>query len=173
MQPLPQAFDAHLLDDIVCEGHHEQHAGFGFGYSSRTHVEKGVRVELAGRCAVAALHVVGIDFELRLGIDVGLLGGAEVAVGLYGRGLLGALPHENAAVEDPRGRVFEYIFEELVAGAVGGFVVDEGEVVDGLPLVGHRHAVEMRLGAFSFECDGEVVARVAIVQGDAVDQHVR
>ena len=120
VQPLFQLFDANFLYDVVGEGHHEQHAGLGFGYAARTHVEEGVpRRSWPVVAPWAALHVVGVDFELGLGIDVCLLGGAEVAVGLYGRGLLSSLAHENTAVEDTCGRVFEYILEEFVAGAAG------------------------------------------------------
>ena len=55
----------------------------------------------------------------------------------------------------------------------GRLVVDEGEVVDRLPLVGHGHAVEVGPRAPSpSRGDVVVVAGIPVMQGDAVDQDV-
>lgn len=83
------------------------------------------------------------------------------------------LTHENPPVENTRCGIFEHVFEEFVACTVRGFVVDKGKVVDQLPLVGYGHAIEMCLGMFSGQSDVVIVAGVAVVQGDAVDQYVR
>ena len=173
MQTFFQFLDAHFFDNIVRKGHHEQHTGFGLGNTARAHVEKCVTIELSHCGTVAAFYIIGIYFELRLGIDVRFFGGTEVAVGLYGRGLLRTLTHENPSVENTRCGVFEHIFEEFVACAVGRFVVDKGKVVDQLPLVGYGHAIEMCLGMFSGQSDIVIVAGIAVVQGDTVDQYVR
>lgn len=58
------------------------------GIPRELHVEKSIAVELSHCGAVAAFYIIGIYFELRLGIDVRFFGGTEVAVGLYGRGFL-------------------------------------------------------------------------------------
>ena len=43
----------------------------GFVDTPRAEVEEGIAVDLAHRGAVGALHIVGVDFELRLGIRLG------------------------------------------------------------------------------------------------------
>ena len=57
-------------------------AGFVFGNTSLLHVEECILVELSHSGAVAALYIVGIYFELWLGVYVCALCQAEVAVGL-------------------------------------------------------------------------------------------
>jgi hypothetical protein len=57
-----------------------------------------------GRLAVAgradALHVVGVDLEFGLGVDLGARGQQQVATRLPGLRLLGALVHDGLAIED-------------------------------------------------------------------------
>ena len=59
-------------------------------------VEDRVLIELADGRPVGALHVVGIDLELRLGVDLRLVGEQQVLVGLLGVGLLGVLVHDRS-----------------------------------------------------------------------------
>ena len=44
-------------------------ARFTFGNAARAQVEKRIRIEIADRCAMGALHIVGENFQLRLQID--------------------------------------------------------------------------------------------------------
>jgi len=56
--------------------------------ATRPQIEDRVLVELTHRCAVRALYVVGEDFELRLRIDLRLVGEQQGLVRLLGVGLL-------------------------------------------------------------------------------------
>ena len=60
-------------------------------------VEELGRIELPDGRAVRALHVVGEDLELRLGVDGRVVGNKQVLIALLGVGLLRDLPYDNAA----------------------------------------------------------------------------
>ena len=78
----------------------DQHvARLGVGQAAGAQIEDRVVVELADRRAVRALHVVGEDLELRLGVDGRAVGQQQRAVGLLGVGLLRVLPDDDLAVE--------------------------------------------------------------------------
>ena len=68
--------------------------------AARAQVEQRLLVELADRRAVRALHVVGVDLQLRLGVDLRVVGEQQVMVGLLGVGLLRVLADDDPAVED-------------------------------------------------------------------------
>ena len=59
--------------------------------AARAQVEHRVLVELTDRRPVRALHVVGEDLELRLGVDLRLVAQEQRPVGLLGVGLLRVL----------------------------------------------------------------------------------
>ena len=69
------------------------------GEAAGAQVEHRVVVELPDRRAVRALHVVGEDLELRLGVDLRVVGEQQRAVGLLGVGLLRVRPDDDLAVE--------------------------------------------------------------------------
>ena len=95
MQAVPQCIEADSIDYFAQEGEHQQHAGFFQGDAALLHVEQSRVVQLAYGGSVAALHVVGIDFKLRLCVHPGVAGGAKVAVGLLRRGMLGPRSHQD------------------------------------------------------------------------------
>ena len=76
------------------------------------------------------LYVVGVDLQLRLGVDRGIVGQQQGLVGLLGVGLLGVLANEDLAVEDAVGLAVENALVQLMAGAVRPGVVDLGVVID-------------------------------------------
>ena len=79
-------------------------ARLGLADAAGAQVEDRVRVELADRRAVRALHVVGEDLELRLGVDQGVARQQQVLVRLLRVGLLRVRPDDDLAVEDRRAR---------------------------------------------------------------------
>ena len=129
-------------------------------------------VELADGRAVRAFHVVGEDFQLRLGVDGGVGREQQSLVGLLGVGLLGVGMNEDFAVEDAVGSAVEDGLVQLVAIAVRLGVVDARVIVDELPAAGHREAVEDALAAFGAEDGVDVVADEGAAQGDAVRAEV-
>ncbi len=54
------------------------------GQSTRAQVEQGILVQMAHRCTVGALDVVGEDFQARPGIDLAVVREEQVLVGLAG-----------------------------------------------------------------------------------------
>jgi len=67
---------------------------------------------------VRALHVVGVDLELRLAVGARFGGEQQVVVGLLRVGALRAGPHDDASVEDAMRPLGQHAVEELVARAV-------------------------------------------------------
>ena len=101
----------------TCAGERvDQHvARLGVGQAARAQVEDRVVVELADRRAVRALHVVGEDLELRLGVDRRVVGEQQRPVRLLGVGLLRVLADDDLAVEDRARRAAEDALVDLVA----------------------------------------------------------
>src|SRR5262249_4473441 len=81
-----------------------------FADTAGTQVEQGFFAELPYRRPVAAFYVVGIYFELRLGVDGRLIADDQVVVLLKGIGLLRILVDIDLAVEDARGLFEQYAF---------------------------------------------------------------
>jgi hypothetical protein len=78
----------------------DQHvARLGRRQAARPQVEQRVLVELPDRRPVRALHVVGEDLELRLGVDRRVVGEQQRLVRLLRVGLLRVLPDDDLAVE--------------------------------------------------------------------------
>jgi hypothetical protein len=91
---------------------------------------------------VGTLHVVGVDLQLRLGVDLRLGAGQQVLVGQLGTGLLGLRMDVDASVEHRRGAIGDDAAKRLVTGAVGHRVLDAGVVVDVLVAARQVDAVE-------------------------------
>ena len=108
---------------------------------------------------MGALHVVGEDLELRLGVDLGPVAEQQVAVGLLGVGLLRLGLHEHLAVEDRARPAVEDALVDLPAPAVGLVVVDGGVVVHHLLAAGEVEAVHQGLDVLVVEPDVQVVPR--------------
>ena len=68
VQTVAKSFKCNLVNHLAHEGSHEELACFNKADTTLLHVEEGILVELAYGSAVAALHIVGIDLELRLSI---------------------------------------------------------------------------------------------------------
>ena len=68
--------------------------------AARHQVEQMVAVDLGDGRAVAALHVVGEDLELRLGRELAIVRQKQRVAGHLGVGLLRVLMHVDAALED-------------------------------------------------------------------------
>src|SRR5215208_3647720 len=87
-------------------------------------VKEFLRIDLAHRCAVRAFHVVGVNLQLRLRVDAGLVRQQEVLVGLQRISLLRAFTNEYLAVENRPSVAVENSFVKLVTVAVRLLVID-------------------------------------------------
>src|ERR1043165_6870779 len=114
-------------------------------------VKNGFLVQLPDRRAVGALHVVGVNLELRLGVRGGVVGKQKILIGLFRVGFLRDLLHEDAAVEDALGFVVEDAVEVFVAGAMRLGVLDNHVVIGQLLAAREIEPVENALQTLTRE----------------------
>src|ERR1051325_10320215 len=103
--------------------------GSRFIQAARAQVKERIVLYLANSCAVGALHIVSVDFKLRLGIDLRVIGKQQVAVGLLGVRLLGVFMNDNPAMENAVSLPVQNPVVKLAAVAVRTRVLDEHVVV--------------------------------------------
>ncbi len=115
---------------------------------------------------MAAFDVVGVDLQLWLGIDFGVLGQEQVAVGLVRIGMLGIGMHHHLTVEHGARGAGQHALIELAALALRPGVVDARVVVDMLPPAGHVQPVERAFGALGVQPDLDVGPRQGAAQGE-------
>ena len=108
----------HAVEAFARERHEQQAARGDFVDAAGAQIEKRVFLDLADGRAVRAFHVVGVDFELRLGVDLRLIGKQQVAIGLLGVGFLRVLVDDDAAMENAVRTAVENAVVELAAAAV-------------------------------------------------------
>ena len=105
---------------------------------------------------MGAADVVGKDLELRVGVDDRVVGQHEIAVGLFGVGLLRILVDDDAAVEDRPRRSAENALVKLKAVAVGLCMPHRDVGVRLLFAIGDVEAVEGCNGCFAVENDVDI-----------------
>jgi hypothetical protein len=110
---------------------------------------------------VGALHVVGVDLELRPGLGQRARRQQQVRVRLLGVGLLGPLADDDATVEHAARAAIEDRLVQLAAVAVRLRVVEQGVVVDVLRAADQDQAVEPAGRARAVEAGHDVVAHQA------------
>jgi len=106
--------------------------------SSRSQVEQGILVHLADRRTVGALHIIGVDLQLRLGIDLRVVREQQIAVRLLGVGLLRVLVDHNATVENAVRMPIENSVVKLSTARVRAGVLDQHVIVQVLMAVADK-----------------------------------
>ena len=142
-------WNADGTDNLVCESRHQHHSGLVFANASLAHIKQRTLVQLAHSGAVAALYIIGVNLELRLGVHPRRRRYADVFVRLLGVGFLRVGAHKNVAAEHANRFVVEHVFVEFVAGAVGHGVVNVGEVIDVLVPRWQRQTIDAGLGVLA------------------------
>src|SRR5437867_5637195 len=145
-------------DDIAPERIYQEIAGRLQADAAGTQVEKGILIETADGGAMVALHIVGANFQLRLGVDHRAIREQQILVGLPGVGLLRVRAHEDPAIEDPARPSVEDALVELAAGTVWPGVVDARVVVHMLSAGSKVEAVEHALRSLSIQHRVDIVA---------------
>src|SRR5204863_9051132 len=107
-QPFLLGLRATAADDLARKAVREQAARGWFSQPPTAKVEQHFLVELADGSSVGALHVVGQDLELWLGVYRRLAGEQQIAVRLLSVRLLRFLIDDDFAVEDRSRRAIEY-----------------------------------------------------------------
>ena len=155
-------------DDRFGERADQQGARVGFVEPARAQVEEGGRIELADGRAVAALHVVRVDLELRLGVDLGACGEQQVAARLARVGLLRARPDDDLAVEHAAATLAGDAAIVLVAGRVRGCVIDRRVRIQVLGRERREQSVQRDVRAGPLQRRGEIQAGETRAQRDVV-----
>src|SRR5699024_9063769 len=127
----------------------QDRARAGFVDAAAAQVVDGVLIELAHGRAMGGDDVVGVDFQFRLGIDLGLLGQQQGIRGLLGIGFLCVLVNDDLAVEHAAAAAIQNTFEDFAAGAVRDGVIDPGVVVDVLAVVADEYAIQPDFGVLA------------------------
>src|SRR6185312_3964541 len=89
-QMLAQRLVRQIIQHRATERGSQQRACLGQRDAARTQVEQRTLVELADGGSVGGLHFVGIDFKLRLGVDLGTRRQQQVLVAEVGVAAVGA-----------------------------------------------------------------------------------
>src|SRR3546814_20353028 len=95
---------------------------------------------------MAALHVVGVDLELRSRVDLGAGRQQQRATQLVAVRLLRGALDMNLALEDAPGTAVEHPLVDLTGAAAGRAVANMGHVVENLRPGGHVRSEERRVG---------------------------
>ena len=174
-QRVAQAGVLDALDRLADEGLHQQRLGLGLGNAARHQIELQVLVERAGGRAVAALHVVGENLQLRLVVGLGLVGQQQRPRHHLGVGLLRVRPHDDLALEHAAALAVEHRREHLAALAAAGLVVGHQRGVDVLLALEQARAAQARDRALAVEAHEQLVAHhaAADVEGEIVEPRVR
>jgi len=133
----------YFFRDVEGKGVDKKGPGCGFADPTGAKIEQGIFTELSHGGTVTALHVVGIDLQLGLGINGRFFADDEVVILLKGVRLLRVLVYKDLAVEDTGGLLEQHALVELVAKTKRLLVVDEGMVIDQLLAGGEVEAVQM------------------------------
>ena len=140
VQFLPRRSKAHAVGDFAGE-RVNQHAPRRLRIQAAgAQIKNRLLVQLPDRRAVRALHVIGVNLQLRLRVHGRFIGKEEVLVRLFGVGLLRDLLHKNPAMENAFRFVVENAVEIFMAGAVRLRVLDDHVMVGELFALGQTHA---------------------------------
>src|SRR4051812_35579594 len=103
------------LDGVTNESLDQQRLRLRLRNATCTQIEQQVFVKIAGRGAVAALHVVGVDLELGLVVDFSLFRKHQRVRAHLGVGLLRAGLDDDLALENSAALVIKNGLEYLAA----------------------------------------------------------
>ena len=142
--PANRAF-LHASQTFSCKCRSKRFRAAVFVNSARAQVEERFFVDLPNRCSMRALHVVGVDLQLGLGVDLRVVGEEQVAVGLFRVGLLRIFVHDDPAMKDAMRMVVENSVVELAAAAMRTCMFDPGIPGCVVPFPhGHRRSATPR-----------------------------
>ena len=135
----------------------QQIARSGIRQAAALEVEHFICFQLADRGAVRAFDVVGEDLQLRLGIDMGLVGNQQIARLLSGVGLLRAFAHQDLAVEHGVRCAADHGLVQLPAAAMCMRVVDAAVHVGQLPPADQCQTIDGEVGRFTSLSNGQIL----------------
>ncbi len=89
----------HAVETFAGESKEQEFARRRFIDTASAQIEQSILRHLADGGAVSAFHVVGVDFQLRLGIKLRVVRQQQIAIGLLGVGFLSVFVDDDAAVK--------------------------------------------------------------------------
>ncbi len=122
---------------------------------------------------MGAFHVVGVNLQLRLGIDLRVIGKQQVAVGLFRVGFLRVFVNNDAAVKNAVRVTIENAVIELAAAAMRTGMLDEHVIVHVLAAVADEQPVDQTLAAFAGQHRMNVVTNKPPAQKHRMRTHIR
>src|SRR5262249_45848349 len=131
-----ERIDRDTADDVVGKGVSQQLPGLLLADAARLQIEDLFLIELANARSVRALDIIGVNLQLRLGVDHCIVRQQQRLVGLACVRLLGILVDVNLAVEDAAGPAIKDALVKLMAGAARLGVVDPRVIVNQLIAAG-------------------------------------
>src|SRR3712207_9423298 len=97
MQAIAQRLKLHLVDYLIDKGKLKQQLSLFLADTTLPHVEHSGVIELSYRRTMGTLHVIGVDFQHRLGVHTGGIGSYKILIGFLTDGLLRIMTHQNTA----------------------------------------------------------------------------
>ena len=129
--------------------------------AARAKIEKRVLFHLTDGGAVRALYVVGVNFQLRLGVDLSFARKQQIAICLLRVGLLRVFVDDDATMKHAVRASAKNAIVKLAAAAVRLRVLDQHVVVQMLAAGSGEQAVDQAIAAFAVEDWMYVVANDA------------
>ena len=117
--------------------------------SARAQVEESFLVNLPDSCSMRTLHVIRMNLQLRLRVDLRIVGEEQIAVGLFGIGLLCVFVHDDPAVKDTMSMIVQDSVIKLPAAAVRAGMLDQHVIIDVLMVRAEEQAVDQALASFA------------------------
>src|SRR3989442_4208965 len=151
-QPGAQRTYLDRVNNVAREGMHQQIARLFLRDAARLQVEDRLLIELANRRPVRATNIVGVNLQLRFGMDGGVFGKNEIPVCLLGVSLLRVRTNDDLPVKNRGGCSAEDALIQLMARAMGLRMIDHRVIVD---MLAARRQIKAIDGSFrSFREDG-------------------
>src|SRR5690348_14522645 len=107
---------------------------------------------------MGTLYVVSINLELRLGVDLCIIGEQQVAIGLLGVSFLRVFVDHNSPVKNAVRFVVQNAVIELPAGAMRARVLDVHVVIEMLLAAANKESIDQALATFSCQDRMHIVA---------------
>src|SRR5262249_61251778 len=98
------------LENLRGESADEDASRSAVADATRPQIKKRFLVQPSDAGAVSAANIVGPDFELWFGVDLGVFRKKQVLTVLHSIGLLGLFSNDNRAIENSFGAPREYSF---------------------------------------------------------------
>src|SRR6202522_439407 len=96
----PYCIFFHAIEALVGKRQQQQLACRGLVDAARAQIKQSVLLNLTNGRTMRTLHVVGINFQLRLGVDLRIVGEQQITICLLGISLLRVLVDNDAPVKN-------------------------------------------------------------------------